>query len=194
MKYYKFINMDGTTPQRYGEWDLPKGRKMGAWQEAKPGKIKCCSDTAIHVMVPDQIIHWLGSEAALWEVEVQGKIVKSDEKCGVKKARVIKQVTTWNEKSARLLACDFAEEVMPIWDKQMSDDDRPRKVIEVARKYANGKATKDELTAARAAAWAAARDAAWAAARAAASAAARAAARAAMQKKQTKLLRKRLKI
>jgi membrane protein involved in colicin uptake len=41
------------------------------------------------------------------------------------------------------------------------DDDNPRKAIEVARRYADGKADVEELAAARAAAW----EAAWEAAR-----------------------------
>jgi len=66
--------------------------------------------------------------------------------------------------------------VLPIYEKAYPDDNRPRKAIEIARRFANGEATKNELAAARAAAWAAAGAAAWAAARAAAWDAAEAAA------------------
>jgi hypothetical protein len=84
---------------------------------------------------------------------------------------------------ARLLACNYAEHVLPIFETQYPDDDRPRKAIAVSRRYARGEATEAELTAAWNAAWAAeaaAWNAAWAAeaaAEAAAWAAARAAAR-----------------
>jgi hypothetical protein len=79
-------------------------------------------------------------------------------------------------------------------------DDRSLTAIRVARLYAEGKATKDELAAAwdaawaaaRAAAWDAARDAAWDAARAAARASARDAAWAAARDAQNKALTKRL--
>jgi hypothetical protein len=61
-----------------------------------------------------------------------------------------------------------------VWD--LLTDPRSRNAVEVAEKFAHGKATREELAAARAAAWdaarAAARAAAWDAARAAASAAA----------------------
>ena len=78
----------------------------------------------------------------------------------------------------RLMACDFGEAVLHLVPE---GEDRPRKAIEVARRFANGEATEEELAAARDAAWdaawaaarAAARDAAWDAARAAARAAAR---------------------
>ena len=67
---------------------------------------------------------------------------------------------------ARLLAADFAEHVLPIFERQYPNDDRPRKAIKAARLFAEGKIG----AAARAAAWAAAGDAAKAAAKATAAA------------------------
>ena len=86
-----------------------------------------------------------------------------------------------------LMAADFAEAALPIYEKKYPKDDRPRKAIKAARDFANGKITEKERAAAWAAAWAAAGAAAraaagaaaWAAAGAAAGAAAWAAARAA---------------
>ena len=60
---------------------------------------------------------------------------------------------------ARLMAADFAEAVLPLYELRYPNDLRPRSAIESARRFARGEIT--------AAAWAAARDAAWAAARAA---------------------------
>jgi hypothetical protein len=81
------------------------------------------------------------------------------------------------DRLARLFACDCAEAVLHIYDKDYPDDNRPREAVRVARAFAEGKATGDELAAAmdaaRAAARDAARDAAWDAAWAAAWAAAR---------------------
>jgi len=64
-----------------------------------------------------------------------------------------------DDRALRLFACDCAERVLPIYEKEYPDDDRPRKAIAVARLYADGKATQEELDAARAAAEAADRDA-----------------------------------
>ena len=75
------------------------------------------------------------------------------------------------DKEIRLFAADCAELVLPIYEKQYPNDDRPKKAIQAARDYANGLIGIEELDAARAAAWAAAW-AAWDAARAAAWAAA----------------------
>jgi len=78
---------------------------------------------------------------------------------------------------ARLMAADFAEAALPLFEKQRPRDDRPRKAIIAARAFARceigaaaraaaGAAAGDAARAAAgAAAWDAARDAAWAAAR-----------------------------
>jgi hypothetical protein len=63
-------------------------------------------------------------------------------------------------KLARLYACRVAEDVLPAWEAKHHDDARPRETIEVARRYANGLATVEEL---RAAYWAAHSAAYWAA-------------------------------
>jgi hypothetical protein len=87
------------------------------------------------------------------------------------------------DKVARLMAADFAEAVLPIYEKDYPNDMRPRAAINATRAFALGKiraAARDAAwAAARDAAWAAAGDAAWDAARDAAGDAAGAAARAA---------------
>ena len=91
-------------------------------------------------------------------------ILKIIETNGIHDAVWALQTVDGKDKEIRLFAADCAELVLPIYEKQYPDDDRPRKAIGAARNYANGIIN----AAARAAAWAAARDAAWAAARAAA--------------------------
>ena len=103
-----------------------------------------------------------------------------DDKVAGHKARLVRKVGEMDARKWRLLACDYAERVLPIYEQKYPNDARPRATIEVARRYANGKTDFEEMdaarTAARTAAWAAARDAAGAAARDAARDAARAAA------------------
>ena len=53
-----------------------------------------------------------------------------------------------------LVACDCAELVLPIYEKKYPDDKRVRNCIEVTRKWANGKATIEEVRQARRAAYA----------------------------------------
>ena len=75
------------------------------------------------------------------------------------------------DRLARLFACARAESVLHIWEAKFPDDKRPREIIAVARRFALGQATQEELSAAGAAGAAAlaaagevAGDAAWAAA------------------------------
>ena len=80
------------------------------------------------------------------------------------------------DKDIRLFAADCAELVLPIYEKEYPNDDRPRRAIQAARDYANRLISSEKLYAAEAAAraasmaagaaaWAAkaSRDAAWAA-------------------------------
>ena len=77
-----------------------------------------------------------------------------------------------DESKLRLFARDCAEQVLPLFERDYPEDKRPRVAIETARRFANGKATQEELAAARVAARAAAEAAARVAARVAAGAAA----------------------
>jgi hypothetical protein len=67
------------------------------------------------------------------------------------------------DKEIGLFSADCAELVLPIFEKQYPNDDRPRRAIQAARDYGNGFISAEELIAARDAAWDAARDVAWAA-------------------------------
>jgi hypothetical protein len=69
------------------------------------------------------------------------------------------QVPT-RDRVARIFACDCAESVLLKCEAEYPNDKRPRQAIEVARRYALGKATQQELYAAQCAAWEAARYAA----------------------------------
>ena len=54
------------------------------------------------------------------------------------------------DREKRLFACDAADHVLHLYEEKYPDDDRPRKAIEVSRRYADGEATSDELVAAAA--------------------------------------------
>lgn len=125
---------------------------------------------------PDEIIKLFGKDTFKYLGGVLG-ILSTDTLDLVLRKEFIE------ERALHLLACDFAEHVLHIFEKEYPNDDRPRKAIETKRFWIDGKITKEELDAARYAAWDAAWDAAWAArdavraARDAARAAARAASR-----------------
>ncbi|MFA7265741.1 MAG: putative immunity protein [Candidatus Nanopelagicales bacterium] len=162
MQYYKFLMPDGATPQGYGRWPLD-----GSWMPKLSGKLIPC-ERGYHVMSDVDLIEWCGPYD-LWTVETKYKPVPHDNKTVVRTARLVDKVGSLDDRKLRLFAADCAEWVLPLFEAERPDDDRPRKAIEAARAFANGEIT--------AAAWDAARAAAWDAARAAARDAARAAAR-----------------
>jgi len=51
----------------------------------------------------------------------------------------------FSERELQELACDFAESTLHIYEEKYPNDDRPRVVIETARRYIRGRATKEEL-------------------------------------------------
>jgi hypothetical protein len=57
-----------------------------------------------------------------------------------------------DKKTIVLLACDFAEHVLPIWKKYHPDDDRPKEAIQAARKYVAGEIKLSTLNRAESAA------------------------------------------
>ena len=59
------------------------------------------------------------------------------------------------DRFARELACDYAARVLPIWEAKYPEDKQPAQAIEVARRFARGEATPEELKAARYASYAA---------------------------------------
>ncbi len=76
----------------------------------------------------------------------------------------LRSLTEKHHPKIRHLAADYAERVLPLFEKYHPEDKRPREAIQAARDFADGKITEKDL----AAAWAAAGAAAWAAAGAAA--------------------------
>lgn len=163
MKLYKVLNEDDRSCNGgTGRWT------PGRWRSVRGDLVAC--KRGLHLTDAAHLPLWLGP--VIWEAETDGDLIDAGDKWVARKARIVRRVEAWDERTARLFAADCAAHVLPIWEAERPDDDRPRRAIETARRYANGEATGDELTAAQAAAW----DAAFAAAEAAARAAARAAA------------------
>ena len=139
-------------------------------------KLEACQ-YGYHLCRRDDLIQWLGP--VIFTAEYRGKRIDDTNKIVVRQARLLSKLETWNDRTARLFACDCADRALALIDKP---DPRSIESVRVARLYAIGEATKEQLAAAWAAAWdaygtaarTAARAAAWTAARAAAWTAARA--------------------
>ena len=158
MKYYKVLNGSRSCNGGSYEWSLPVKNDDGTWtpgewtKEIHNGLIPC--GRGYHLADETQLVYWLGKD--IYEAEGGTTMMLStdngDPKWVTNKARLLRKVETWNDRTARLFAVWCADEA---WD--------------VAEKYSNRESTREELEGARyiawEASWAAERFTAWYAAR-----------------------------
>ena len=157
MVFYKVLNANGRSCNGGSmQWSLPTQNKDGSWTPGEwtptiEGELVECWN-GYHLATLEQLPLWLNER--IFVAEVDGDVLASadNDKWIARKVRLVSE-TAWDERTARLFACDCAEHVLPIYEQDYPDDNRPRHAIEVARRYANGEATVQELTAARDAAW-----------------------------------------
>lgn len=153
-RLFKCLKKGRVGPYSNYEWPVKK------WVKATGELIRC--KNGIHLSREQDLLTWLNSEE-IWETEYRGKErMDCNDKIIVREARLVKKLRGWNKKTIRLFVCDCAEHVLHFFEEQCPDDSRPRKAIEVARKYALGKANKEQLKAASDAAWAITKVTSWA--------------------------------
>ena len=170
MKAYKFTSEGGTTYNGF-TWPLPHDGQPGEWVEVGKRARKAltaddlCTGRVLHATDAAHLLDWLNAEMYEIEIDESRGVIVAD-KIGFRRGRLVRRIDAWNERTARLFACDCAEDAL----QYAEESARPTLecAIYVARCYADGEATSKELAAAWAAAGAAARaaarDAAWAAA------------------------------
>ena len=149
-KCYKVTGMGGNPCHGgQGKWIPGEWREESGTEPCSPGMLHLCKDAR-------QLLEWLHAE--IWEAEYDDAklVIDHGDKLAVQRARTVRKIEAWNERTARIFACDCAESVLSLYEKEHPGDKRPRQAIDTARRFADGKATKKELTAA----WAAARNAA----------------------------------
>jgi len=145
----------------------------GRWRSVS-GELEPCR-RGLHLCRAQDLVHWLGP--VIWEAEAEGELIETDDKVVARRARIIRRVDTWDERTARLFACWCAEQALPY--ALPAHRETLAETIRVVRAYAEGQATDAAWSAARSAqsaaesaARSAARSAAWSAARSAAESAA----------------------
>ena len=157
-RLFKVLNVDGTCYHGgTGQWSLPHDGQPGDWMPVIEGDLEACAN-GYHLCRESDLIFWLGP--AIYEAEYRGDRIDSDNKVVVRQARLLRRLDAWTEQTARLFACDCAESVLKLYERQHPQDNSPRYAIEIARRYARGNASAEELSASCAAAWDA-WDAAW---------------------------------
>ena len=155
---YKVLDLDGTAHNGgRGQWMLPANGQPGAWMPPIVGDLIPCQH-GYHLCRRGDLIHWLGP--TLWVAEARWDQIVHTDKVVVRQARLLHRIETWTERTARLFACECAERALK---RERAAGREPAEAswqsITVARRFASGTATVEELSAARAAASAAAWDA-----------------------------------
>lgn len=132
MKLYKVLNTDGSCCHGgIGKWPLPHGSQPGKWLPKITDDLAVCK-CGYHVLKPENLIDWLGP--MICEVEVRGTPLWDGNKGVVRQARIVRVLETWDERTARLLACDYAAHVLSLWQQSYPDDNRVQQTIAVARR------------------------------------------------------------
>jgi hypothetical protein len=164
--------LDGVQAVNGGTYRYPG---VGRWtRHLDPDRLEACH-YGFHLARGVQLLHWLGP--TIWEAEPcpDHPVVEDRDKLVTCRVRLVRR-TPWGDRMARRFAADAAEAVL-LGERASGrePDVRSWEAVAVARRFAAGVASRDELAAARDAARAAGGDAVWAAARDAGGAAARAA-------------------
>src|SRR3990167_6275500 len=147
---YKVLAEDGTPFHGgSGRWALPADGKPGAWMPRLAGRLVACR-YGYHLCERDNLIYWLGP--TIWEAETRSrKLLRDGTKSVVSTARLLRRLETWNPRTQRLFAADCAERAL---ERERAAGREPHpdswRSIAVARRYANSKATPQELAAAAA--------------------------------------------
>lgn len=143
--YYKFLTEDSLGPASVWNWGpyLPKNGKPGAWTPWIKTLEACRS--GYHYT---SFAYWRNHIShSLFVFEAHPDAVQRDggDKFVTQCGRLVAKVKTWNDENLRLFAADCAERVLGLFEMEFPNDKCPRHVIEVARLYAMGGATRNQL-------------------------------------------------
>ena len=130
----------------------------------EPDRIKLC-EYGLHASIKPldalSFVDW--NDAIICRVKLSGRIIHGDHKLVASERKVLWWAPV--DKTLHEFACWCAEQTLYIFERDYTNDKRPRNAIEAKKLWLAGKITENELDAAKDAAWAAAWDAARDAAR-----------------------------
>lgn len=142
-RLWKFLNEEGAPC--YGDsrrWLLPRDGQLGDWMPAIEGEL-VPGQRGYHAYRDRDLTCWLGP--VLYRVEACGEVLSAKHFVVCRKVRLLYRVDAWDERVARLLACDYADSVLPLYEAEYPEDERPRRILSVAQRYAWGRAEEDEF-------------------------------------------------
>ena len=161
----KFLDAGAVGPYSGFRWPKPHGSRPGKWVHVN-GDLDMCK-RGIHACTFAQAPRWLREEC--YVIELRDVVSDDGEKLLARSGRLVRRVESWDRRSLALFAADCAAYVLPLFEKKHPKDDRPRKAIQAARRWARNP-TQKNASAAASAAYAAYASSAYAAAASAAAA------------------------
>ena len=137
---YKFLSKGAIGPYSGFQWPTPKVDGDGNWLAAgewvvAQGELVMCAN-GVHWPTRDALPQWFSKE--LYTFEPSGKTLYGDDKNASRKGRLLYRIETWNEQTQHLLAAEYTERVLPIFEQWFPEDTRPRYCVNVVRQFAFG--------------------------------------------------------
>jgi hypothetical protein len=125
--YYKLSRTDGTTLHGRPLW--PEGE----WQEVEGDIVPCRN--GLHVVTARQMLYWIRPLMIVWRVEIDPDypIVADRVNTVVRRARIVER-TRWQLYDGYMLAADFAEQVLPVFEDTFPGIRYPHEAIEATRR------------------------------------------------------------
>lgn len=139
--YYKAFRSDGRTLLGRPAWPLPKDNEPGEWVEVEGPLVPY--QNGLHVMRECDLSFWPGP--ILYEVEVDGETVTTHHEVVARRARLLRKIETWNERTLCAWLADCVDRVLLVFEKECPEDDGPRRAIEAIRAWLRGEITMRQL-------------------------------------------------
>lgn len=146
MKLYKVLSPDGFSCHGGdARWNLPAQNEdgfwvPGAWMPPIEGPLKPCKN-GYHLCRPQDLVLWLNN--SLYEAEYRGELIECSDKVVVRECRLLRRVKAWDTQKF-LFGCECAAHILHCFESEYPDDQRPRQLLQVARRYFSGEAAYDE--------------------------------------------------
>jgi len=134
---YKCLNNN-----RMGLYSQFQWPPCGQWTKKIRGPLVECVN-GFHLCTASDLLSWLQPE--IYEAEGDGdSLIGRWNSIVFRRARLIRRLRTWNQRTARLFACDCVEHVYRNVDSFHCDEQYVSDPIHVARNYAKGKISLKE--------------------------------------------------
>ena len=139
----KFLDEGAIGPYSEFRWPKPRGSRPGKWVHVN-GELDMCK-RGIHACAFVQATRWLREEC--YVIELRDVVSDDGDKLLARSGRLVRRVDSWGQRAMVQYAADCATHVLPIFEKKYPKDDRPRKAIQAARKWARSPSEKSAYAA-----------------------------------------------